>query len=69
MTFNECLIVCAGQKELVSEFDRLAGTSLGENKSPINQMIDEATGKERADIVKFIEFVYDCVWLRLEPCK
>ena len=66
MTFRECLRECAANRDLLREFDRLKGTNLCEvgRRSPMAAMIDEATGRDRDSCNKFIEFVYECVWLR-----
>jgi len=57
----------AGNQELVKEFDRLRGTNLQFQGSSIERMIDEATGRVEHDLALFVEFVYECVWLRLPP--
>ena len=69
MTFWECVSVCASQPSLVAEFDRLSGHHLSTiaGRSPLDMMIDEATGRDRAAIEQFLEFVWDCVWIRLPP--
>jgi len=67
MTFEECVIYCAGERELVAEFDRLYGANIGKLglRSGIERMVDEATGYEADCCRKFIAFVWDCVWTRL----
>lgn len=67
LTFYDVLMQTAAVPEFIKEFDRLAGTDLGKRKSPIIAEIDRVTGKERDDILKFIQFVYDFIWLRLDP--
>ena len=57
-TFYECLMYCAGNKELIKEFDRLSGSNLSLQGPPINFMIDEATGKLKEDLTLFCDFVY-----------
>jgi hypothetical protein len=52
MTFEECVLDCAANKELVYEFDRLTGHNLSMKGSPIVLMIDEATGKQRGGSVR-----------------
>ncbi len=66
MSFMQCLMACAENKELVKEFDRLAGCDLSFSGTPIDRMIDEATGKLANDIQKFIAFVWGCVWTRID---
>lgn len=65
MTFQECVMECFDNRELVEQFNRLHGTSLG--VGGINGAVDEASGKREADMLAFIEFVRDCIWDRLTP--
>jgi hypothetical protein len=65
MTFPETVMAAFGNKELLSEFDRLHGTSLSTAKDPIIQMIDETTGLQDQELIQFIAFVDECVWSRL----
>ena len=66
MNFIEVLGVCVRNKELVREFDRLNGANLSMMGSPIDLMVDEATGKQKDDLRKFVDFVYEFIWLRVE---
>ena len=71
MSFEECVIFCAQNHELVAEFDRLYGTNLGKLglRSGIERIVDQATGYEADCCLKFIAFVWDCVWTLLpEEC-
>lgn len=65
MTFYDCLMECAGNKELVKEFDRLNNSNLSLKGSPINIMVDEATGKQKEDLRMFVDFCYEFIWLPL----
>jgi hypothetical protein len=65
MTFEDVLMECAGTPEFVREFNRLTGFALDEARTPIDRMVDEATGRERAALGAFTMFVYECVWLTL----
>jgi len=67
MTFGQVLNVTAETPELVREFDRLCGTHLATigTRAPIDRMIDEATGRERDEVMKFAAFVFEFVWLPL----
>lgn len=65
MTFRECVLKCAANMELVKEFDRLRGTNLCRKGAPIEQAVDDATGRYEQDAIQFINFVYDVFWLRL----
>ncbi|GGM25039.1 hypothetical protein ACFQDN_21690 [Pseudomonas asuensis] len=74
MTFYDCLMECAITPTLVSEFNRLTGRHVGEKlvRHPLEEMIDKATGYEEMrkcqqddDLLAFIEFCHECVWVRL----
>lgn len=67
MTFEECVIECAKNRELVENFDRLTGSTLSQvgHRAPLDQMIDEATGRDAESCRRFIAFVWECVWTRL----
>lgn len=67
MTFTECVMECAGNSELVAEFDRLSGSNLSLKGAKIELMIDEATGRLNAELAMFVSFVYERVWTRIEP--
>ena len=54
-------------KELVQQFDRLHNTNLSFDGSVLDLEIDKCSGRLNADLQKFIEFVYDKVFLTLEP--
>lgn len=71
MTFQDCVLECSKNRELISEFDRLNGTHLStlDRRKPIEQMIDEATGRDRAALQQFIEFVHEFVWTRIPEEK
>lgn len=62
MTFEECVLYCAGRPDVLREFDRLRGTNLSMRGAPIDLMIDEQSGRLGEDARKFIDFVYDAVW-------
>ena len=67
MTFTECVKFCAGNAEMVRQFDRLRGTNLSLRGSALDLAVDEATGRLRHDLALWVAFVYDAVWLRLPP--
>ena len=64
LTFHDVLMECAGTPELVREFNRLTGHSLMEG-SPIERMVDEATGREEQALCDFTAFVFECVYVPL----
>lgn len=74
MTFADCLKECISTPGFVENFNRLTGRQLGEalKRTPIERMIDECSGydktvaeKQEDDIRAFLEFCYECVWIRL----
>jgi hypothetical protein len=70
MNYQQALIEAISNKELVSNYDRLFKSSLGEciksfGKGGINLQIDLATGRVKEEIARFDEFFYEYVWTRL----
>lgn len=67
MTFMECVDICASNKELVANFDRLRGTHLSrlDKRAAIDALIDDATGRDDDAARLFIDFVWEFVWTRL----
>lgn len=55
----EWLRLCAGKAELVANYDRLRGTNLSRRGTPIDLMIDEATGKFEAEAQAFFDWCVD----------
>jgi hypothetical protein len=66
MTFYETVLLCAKTPEFVQQFDRLTSSNLSFKGSILDQLIDEATGKQSEEIESFIDFVYSTVWLPLQ---
>lgn len=56
VTFYECVLLCAGEPELVSNFNRLWGFK---DRPPLVRQVDESTGYYQET---FIDFVYKYVW-------
>jgi hypothetical protein len=65
MTFDECVIECARNKDLVAEFDRLTGSNLSMKGTGLDVNIDIASGRYEMDVKKFVQFVKDTVWDRM----
>lgn len=67
MNFEELVLFCSEHHELLVEFDRLNGTHLStmNTRAPIEKMIDEASGRDEDAMKKFVDFVYEFVWLRV----
>ena len=76
VTFSDCLVECAMNKEFIANFNRLmkCNVSFEDKRHPIEKMIDEATKNpvpykiENKDdeMMKFVYFVWECVWSRLQ---
>lgn len=60
--FLECLEHCLYTREFRTEWERLSGKTLLA-KTPLDRMIDEATGYDQAVMKEFADFVYECVFL------
>lgn len=67
MSFEDCVMACAGNREFVSEFNRLSGFHLGERRTPIEMQVDKACGydPDQEAIPRFMDFVYEFIWLPL----
>lgn len=67
MNFAECVNYCAANQEFVEGFDRLTDShfSTVANRTPLDALIDEATGRDRTAAFKFVAFVWETVWTRL----
>lgn len=66
-TLLDCLHAAIDNEDLVREFDRLSGTHLSKVhlRSPLDAMIDEATGRDADAIDQFVAFVIVCIWVPL----
>lgn len=65
MTFEECLLECGKNAEMVKQFDRLRGTNLQLKGSPLELAVDDASGRLQSDVTLFSAFVYEYIWLSL----
>ena len=71
MTFEDCLRRAMLNADLVAQFNRLTGCTLGvDNRQPIERMIDEASGyqevldqKSSDEMEQFASFVFMYVYL------
>jgi hypothetical protein len=65
--FQKCLGNAISEPGLLKNFDRLNATSLStlHLKSPIDRLIDEATGHQEESLRKFLKFVYTTIYLAL----
>lgn len=60
--FMEFCTICAGEKELVTEFNRLTGHQMGMPRSGLDKAIDEACGRD-PDVEAFPDFIKMCLLL------
>jgi len=73
MTFEDCLVECCKNKELLKEFNRLSNTNLSfrDTRAPLERMIDKATGynnpfkNKPEEMQSFISFCFELIWLSL----
>jgi hypothetical protein len=60
--FRTFLRLCAEDKQLLAEYDRLRGTDLSRRATLIEQLIDDATGSFETAARGFYEFVRDVLY-------
>jgi hypothetical protein len=65
MNFQQTLMHCAANKDLIENFDRLRGTNLSRRGSPLALAIDDSTGRTDADLKLFVDFVRTYVYMPL----
>jgi hypothetical protein len=70
MEYQNAFLESLTNKELVSSYDKLTGSSLGEclksmKQGGINYQIDLSTGRIKDEIQKFDKFFFEYVWSRL----
>lgn len=66
--FLDVVQACMNSAEFMAEYRRLTGEMIREERTPIDMMIDEATGHmpyDDGEVVRFAARIYDLVWLRL----
>ena len=65
-TFADCCRESFANRELLAEFDRLRGTNLSLRGTAFELQIDFASGRFEGEMEKFVEFVRDCIWFRID---
>lgn len=65
LSFITCALAAAAVPEFVLEFDRLNGTNIALRGAPLDVAIDQATGRQEAEIKLFFQFVWDTIFLRV----
>lgn len=63
MSFEDCVKMVWETPELIEQYNRLTGSKIQAKRSPLEMMIDDASGYEKAEMFKFFDFVYKYVWL------
>ena len=63
VSFESCVIAASENEDMVKNFDRLHGTNLELSGSLIDLLIDKATGRQNSDVRKFLDFVYDAIFM------
>jgi hypothetical protein len=67
LDYLTCLETVASTPALIVELDRLHNTNLRRKRHPLDNAIDDATGKSKADLEVFMRFVWNCVFLTCQP--
>lgn len=62
ISFEETVKVCLNTPEFMENYKRLRGVALGSG-SPIERMVDEATGRMKKEMFDLCDFIRDYVWL------
>jgi len=64
ISFEETVRTCLDTPEFMENYRRLRKVSLGlQSRSPIEWMIDEATGREKKEMFDLCDFIRDYIWL------
>ena len=69
LSFLHCVKEASECIEMVAQVDRLFRTNLMQRGSPIERMVDDATGRNDSDIQTFMRFVWNCIFIRVEPIE
>jgi hypothetical protein len=70
IAWRDFVVWAFGQKEIISVFNKKTRNQLLCKKSPIDFMIDEATGKTESDIEQFVFWVTKELWgMKYAPQK
>lgn len=63
LIFHGCVMICLGNKEFVTQFDRLTGTNISKKGTPIEILVDESTGYFDKGFREFLEFCWDYIFM------
>lgn len=64
--FHVCVHEAIDTPDFVAQFDRLYGTNLARRGAPVELAVDDASGRSKADMEKFVKFVRAVVY---EPTR
>lgn len=64
LSFRECFLEVWNNEELMKRFNNVFSINLGCYVSPIEEMIDQATGKQKHDFEIFLRFVWNTTFIR-----
>lgn len=64
VSFADCLRAATTDPAFIREYDRLRGSNLSLEGSGLELAIDESSGRQDAEIARFIDDVWDLVFLR-----
>ena len=71
MDFATCVTECLANQSLVVEFDRLQGTHLSRQDTPLELMIEAGSGRIDCDLALFSQYVAEFIWgpVRVESIR
>lgn len=61
ITFIDCVNQCIENKQFMDEYRRMSWSKIGKT-TPVEKLIDQATGNDRKEVQEFLEFIDECVW-------
>lgn len=65
ISFETCVMECIKNKEFMEQYRRLTWSRIWLNTSPINTMIDEATGYDKKQYKELFDFVMEFIFIPL----
>lgn len=63
LNFKDVVMECFKNKSFVKEYDRVAKTNILARKTSIENIIYEATGLRDIELLGFIDFVFNFIWV------
>lgn len=65
--YRDCLLWAAGDPEVMAAFSRETGTVIAQRTSPLDGMIDAATGYDAHIAKKFLSWFNENIWCEAVP--